>query len=79
MAQNISQSKGDKSEELPDGLKETKEFGNPHGQKVYKKGNKYYSKDADGHNGGSWKVFEKQGTKLKRVGSADNNLNIFKR
>lgn len=79
MAQNISQSKGDKSEELPDGLKETKEFGNPHGQKVYKKGNKYYSKDADGHNGGSWKVFEKQWTKLKRVGSADNNLNIFKR
>ncbi|TCC97851.1 DUF6443 domain-containing protein [Pedobacter hiemivivus] len=76
----LSQSNStEKSDELPDGFKETKEFGKPHGQKVYKKGNKYYSKDADGHNGGSWKVFEKQGTKLKRVGTADKDLNIFKR
>lgn len=51
----------------------------PHGQKVYKKGNKYYSKDADGHSGGKWKVFEKSGGKLKRVGTADKNLNIFKK
>lgn len=35
-------SKG-KGEDLPEGFKETKEFGRQHGQKVYKKGNKYYS------------------------------------
>lgn len=79
MTNNMSQSKNDKSDELPAGFKETNEFGKPHGQKVYKKGNKYYSKDADGHNGGKWKVFEKQGTKLKRVGTADKDLNIFKK
>ncbi|PWG78083.1 toxin C-terminal domain-containing protein [Pararcticibacter amylolyticus] len=48
-------------------------------QKVYKKGNKYYSRDVDSHNGGAWKVFERQGNKLKRVGTADKDLNIFKR
>lgn len=41
-------------------------------------GNKYYSKDVDGHNGGNWKVFEKNGNKLKRIGTADKDLNIFK-
>jgi RHS repeat-associated protein len=71
----------DKSDDndLPEGFNETKEFGKQHGQKVYKKGNKYYSKDVDGHNGGAWKVFEKQGSKLKRVGTADKNLNVFKK
>jgi len=65
---------------LPDGFKETKEFGRQHGQKVYRKGNKYYSPDADEHNGGEWKVFEKEGPgKLKRVGTADKNLKIFKK
>ncbi|WP_259071964.1 toxin C-terminal domain-containing protein [Mucilaginibacter sp. X4EP1] len=66
-------------EELPDGLKETKDFGKQHGQKVYRKGNKYYSPDVDEHNGGKWKVFEKVGGKLKRVGTADKDLNIFKK
>jgi RHS repeat-associated protein len=79
LAQNMTLSKEEKSEDVPEGFKETKEFGKPHGQKVYQKGNKYYSKDADGHNGGAWKVFEKQGTRLKRVGTADKNLNIFKK
>ncbi len=46
---------------------------------IYHKGNKYYSRDADGHNGGEWKVFEKQGGILKRVGTVDKNLNIFKK
>ncbi len=62
----------------PDGFKETKEFGRMHGQKVYKKGNKYISRDVDSHNGGVWKVFEKQGNKLKRAGTADKDLKIFK-
>lgn len=79
LTQNMTQSKESKSDDLPDGFKDTKEFGKQHGQKVYQKGNKYYSKDVDGHNGGSWKVFEKQGSRLKRVGTADGNLNIFKR
>lgn len=65
--------------DIPKDFKETKEFGKKHGQKVYKKGNKYYSKDVDGHNGGVWKVFEKSGGKLKRIGTADKNLNIFKK
>jgi hypothetical protein len=67
------------TQDIPKDLKETKEFGRPHGQKVYRKGNKYYSPDADSHNGGKWKVFEKQGGKLKRVGTADGDLNIFKK
>ena len=79
LTQNMTQANEAQSEELPDGFKETKEFGKQHGQKVYQKGNKYYSKDVDGHNGGSWKVFEKQGTRLKRLGTADKDLNIFKK
>ena len=72
-------SKAINSDAIPDGLKETKEFGRQHGQKVYKIGDKYYSENVDGHNGGSWKVFVKQGNKLKRIGTADENLQIFKK
>lgn len=39
---------------------------------------KYYSKDIDSHNGGVWKVFEAGGGKLKRIGTADESLTIFK-
>jgi hypothetical protein len=39
----------------------------------------YYSKDIDSHNGGVWKVFEEVNGKPKRVGTADENLNIFKK
>ena len=31
------------------------------------------------HNGGVYKVFKQEGGKLKRVGTADENLNIFKK
>uniref|UniRef100_UPI001CA3360F toxin C-terminal domain-containing protein n=1 Tax=Aliarcobacter cryaerophilus TaxID=28198 RepID=UPI001CA3360F len=64
---------------VPDGFKETKQFGYQHGQKVYEYKGKYYSKDADAHNGGEWKVFEEVGGKLKRIGTADNSLDIFKK
>jgi hypothetical protein len=64
---------------LPKGFKLSKEFGKSHGQDVYKKGNYYYSKDIDSHNGGAWKVFEANGKRLKRVGTADENLKIFKK
>lgn len=73
-----SEKKSAEDGNLPEGFKETKEFGRQHGQKVYQKGNKYYSRDVDSHNGGEWKVFEKQEGRLKRVGTADKDLNIFK-
>ena len=61
----------------PSGYSETKEFGRQHGQQVYKKGKKYISRDVDSHSGGVWKVFEKKGGKLNRIGTADKDLNIF--
>ena len=61
------------------GLKETRKFGYSHGQKVYEYEGKYYSKDIDSHNGGVWKVFEEVNGKLKRIGTADKNLNMFKK
>ncbi|KAA5535582.1 RHS repeat-associated core domain-containing protein [Paenimyroides baculatum] len=63
---------------LPKGFKETKEFGYQHGQKVYQYKNKFYSRDIDSHNGGAWKVFENNGGRLNRIGTADEFLNIFK-
>jgi hypothetical protein len=63
---------------LPKGFKQTKQFGYQHGQKVYKYKGKFYSRDIDAHNGGVWKVFENVGGKLKRIGTADEFLNIFK-
>lgn len=63
---------------IPKGFKQVKDFGYQHGQEVYKYKNKYYSLDIDSHNGGAWKVFENVGGKLKRIGTADENLKIFK-
>lgn len=69
---------------IPKGFKETKQFGYPHGQKVYEYKGKYYSKDVGSgndrgsHNGGVWKVSVAKGNNLKRIGTADENLNIFK-
>jgi hypothetical protein len=63
---------------IPKGFKEVKDFGYQHGQKVYEYKGKYYSRDIDSHNGGAWKVFEDSGGRLKRIGTADENLNIFK-
>jgi RHS repeat-associated protein len=62
---------------IPKGFKLTKEFGYLHGEKVYKYKGLYYSKDADAHLGGVWKVFEKVNGRLKRIGTADENLVIF--
>jgi len=64
---------------LPKGFKETRQFGFQHGQKVYKYKGKFYSRDIDAHNGGAWKVFENVGGRLKRIGTADEFLNIFKK
>ena len=64
---------------LPKGFKLTRQFGYPHGQKVYKYRGKFYSRDVDAHNGGVWKVFENEGGRLKRIGTADEFLNIFKK
>jgi RHS repeat-associated protein len=63
---------------IPKGFKHVKKFGYKHGQKVYSYKGKYYSKDVDSHNGGVWKVFEEVNGKLKRIGTADENLKIFK-
>jgi hypothetical protein len=62
----------------PKGFKQTTKFGYQHGQKVYKYNGKYYSRDIDAHSGGVWKVFEESGGRLKRIGTADEHLTIFK-
>ncbi|GEM_PF-2929959 len=65
---------------IPKGFKEVKQFNYPHGQKVYKYMGKYYSRDIDGHNTSrGWKVFELIGGKLKRIGTADETLTVFKK
>jgi hypothetical protein len=71
--------KGFSNVKIPKGFKETKQFGYPHGQKVYKYKSLYYSRDFDGHNGGIWKVFEESGGRLKRIGTTDESLSIFKK
>ena len=50
-----------------------------HNEKVYEYNGKYYSFDNTSHNGGVWKLFAKNGGKLHRIGTADKNLNIFKK
>ena len=70
---------------IPKGFKQTKQFGYQHGQKVYEYNGKYYSRDMGSgnargsHNGGVWKVFELKNGELHRIGTADANLNIFKK
>ena len=53
---------------LPKGFKLAREFMS-HNEKVYEYNGKYYSFDNTSHNGG----------KLHRIGTADKNLNIFKK
>ena len=48
-------------------------------RKVYKYNNLYYSKDIDSHNGGVWKVFKNNGGILQRIGTANENLEVFKK
>jgi len=74
----IAAKKAKKVVSIPKGFNQTKKFGYQHGQKVYEYKGKYYSIDADGHGGGVWKVFEEIGGKLKRIGTADEKLTIFK-
>jgi RHS repeat-associated protein len=48
-----------------------------HGQAVFKKGNRYITRDVDGHSGGAWKVansVKDLGTKSGRLGTYDRNL-----
>jgi hypothetical protein len=47
----------------------------PHGQKVFGNGKNYISPDADGHNGGVWKLFDKKGG---RIGTYDGDLTLIK-
>lgn len=68
---------------VPKGFKLTKEFGRGHEQKIYQKGTVFITKDVGQksgitHNGGVWKVMKRVGNKLKRTGTADENLKIFK-
>ena len=44
---------------------------NSHGKPVFQKGNKFITPDADGHNGGVWKMFNRAG---QRLGTFDKNL-----
>lgn len=44
---------------------------NSHGRPVFQNGNKFITPDADGHNGGVWKMFNRAG---QRLGTFDKNL-----
>ncbi len=48
---------------------------NSHGQAVYTDGKDYITRDADGHNGGVWKKFDRKGN---RLGTYDVDLNYIK-
>ena len=63
---------------LPKGFKLSREYIS-HNERVYEYNGKYYSFDNTSHNGGIWKVFVKKGGRLQRIGTADKNLNIFKK
>ncbi len=63
---------------IPKGFKLAREFLS-HNEKVYEYSGKYYSFDNTSHNGGVWKVFVKKGGRLHRIGTADKDLNIFKK
>jgi hypothetical protein len=65
---------------VPEGFKESKEFGRSHGQKIYynKKTNMYISRDVDSHNGGIWKGAKSAKdlqSKKTRLGTYDGDLN----
>ena len=46
-----------------------------HGQKVFKKGNRYITRDADSHNGGAWKMADS----VKNLGSRKTRIGTFSR
>ena len=45
---------------------------NSHGQPAFQNGKKFITPDVDGHNGGTWKMFDAKGN---RLGTYDSNLN----
>ena len=51
-----------------------------HGQRVYKRGNEYITRDVDGHNGGAWKYAKGNWTNLlsksSRSGTYNRGLNV---
>ena len=44
-----------------------------HGQAIYKKGRRYITPDADGHNGGAWKV----ANSVKNLGAKETRKGTF--
>ncbi len=46
-----------------------------HGQPVYRKGNRYITRDVDGHNGGAWKMADS----VKNLGSKKSRMGTFTR
>ncbi|MEZ4299423.1 MAG: toxin C-terminal domain-containing protein [Polyangiaceae bacterium] len=44
---------------------------NSHGQESYTDGNRYITPDVDGHNGGTWKMFDRKGN---RVGTYNTDM-----
>jgi RHS repeat-associated protein len=42
---------------------------------TFRKGNRYFQRDRDGHNGGAWKEFDQRGN---RVATLDKDLNVIK-
>jgi hypothetical protein len=48
--------------------------GRLHGQEIFKNGTKYISRDIDSHSGGFWKMFTKNGNRLTRVGTYNEDL-----
>ncbi|WP_277491241.1 MULTISPECIES: toxin C-terminal domain-containing protein [unclassified Breznakia] len=58
------------------GYKDTNQYS--HGQKVFRKGNRYITPDVDAHSGGVWKMadsIKNLGSKSTRMGTYDANLN----
>jgi len=58
------------------GFKLDKGLGRLHGQDVFKRGNKFITRDVDSHIGGQWKVFEKRGGNLTRTGTYNGDLTV---
>ena len=66
-----SASAADKAKELGYDRKVKDPPFNPHGQPVFTNGKDFITPDADQHNGGEWKGFDRRGN---RTGTYDGNL-----
>lgn len=70
--------KGNLANEAAEKLGYVKTNYRSHGQPVYKRKNRYITPDVDSHNGGVWKMADSianLGSKTKRMGTYDENLN----